>query len=399
MSFALQNIGGGQCYLAAKAEYLERNGWDVFVFSEGNSNVSTGCPIHYLDKFLPYKVLELNYQVYELSSFVVDRGIKKMLKMLGGGPKDEDIIIESHTDKSALWGEIIAQKLNARHFFITLYEHFRWPRHNFESKIDFYMFKMDRGELLCNATAANRLFEGYREYQEEDVEPVLIDEAPVQDVDSPIVDTIPKYDYNICYIGRTQKMYVPHIIRGVGEFAARHKDKKVQFVIVGEAECQRLLINKVKKDATNLKVNEIGCLHPLPKSLYSKIDVVIAGSGSARCSVEEGALTIVADIESDKALGLLGFDTNNSIYLAEDSYVSTYADALERALVEKVYKNMKFKYPHKVGVEECTQQNFYLMSKAAKEKRYYDEKKIREGKFNFHVNISYWLAILKSKIK
>lgn len=399
MTFSLQNIGGGQCYLAAKAKYLESIGWRVVVFSDGNIRVKTSCPINYLNKFLPYKVMELNYQVYDLSKYLVDRGLNKMQKMLNDISTNDEIIIESHTDKSALWGEILAQRLGARHFYMAMYEHYRWPEHNFEKKIDFYMFKMDRGELLCSHRTVNRLFEGFREYKEEDIERVVIDEAPVQDVDNPKVDTILKYDYNICYIGRTQKLYVPHIIRGVGEFALKHKDKQVQLIIVGEADFLREIINEVKSSVSNIIINEIGSLHPIPRSLYRKIDVVVAGSGSARCSVEENALTIIADTESDKALGILGYDTNDSIFRTIDSVVTSYSDALERVLIKKVYKDMTFKYPPKMGVEECTKQNFYLMSKASKEKKYYDEKKLREGKFNLQANKDYWLTLLKSKIR
>lgn len=399
LTFSLQNIGGGQCYLAAKAKYLESIGWRVVVFSDGNIRVKTSCPISYLNKFLPYKVMELNYQVYDLSKFLVNRGLNKMHKMLKDVSTNEEIIIETHTDKAALWGEMLAQKLDARHFYIAMYEHYRWPNHNFEKKIDFYMFKMDRGELLCSYRTANRLFEGFREYKEEDIERVIIDEAPVQDVDNPKVESIQKYDYNICYIGRTQKLYVPHIIRGIGEFASKHKDKKVQLLIVGEAEYLRELIDEVKSNVSNIIINEIGSLHPIPRSLYRKIDVVVAGSGSARCSVEEHALTIIADTESDKALGILGYDTNDSVFKTTDSVVTSYSDALERVLIKKVYKDMTFKYPSKMGVEECTKQNFYLMSKASKEKKYYDEKKLIEGEFNLQANKDYWLTLLKSIIR
>lgn len=395
LTFPIQHVGGGQCYVASKAKYLESQGWNVIVMSSGSLRNKIKCPIDYLNKFLDYKFVEFNYQVYSLSHLIVDRGLNRILKMMGKYDESEEIIIESHTDVTALWGELLAERMGARHFYIAMYEHYRWPERNFQNKMDFYQFKMDRNEILCCSRTINRLFEGYREYKEEDIEPFIIDEAPVQDVACEKVDSIKMSDYNICYIGRTHKLYVPHIINGVGEFSGNHRDKQIQLVIVGDADKQRDVIEEQKKQHPNLKVTEIGSLHPLPRSLYSKIDVVIAGSGSARCSVDEGALTIIADIESDKSLGILGYDTNDSIYRAKDSVVTTYADALERVLIEQVYKKMSFKYPKKKSVAETTSQNFSIMNKASKEKEYFEEKEIRQGKKSLRANINYIRAILK----
>lgn len=386
LTFSLADVGGGQCYLAAKARYLETQGWKTIIIS-ATDRKKRNCPIDYLNKYLPYSVQELRYQIYELHPFLVKRGIDKILKNIGRINSNDDIIIESHTDRAVLWGEIVAKRLRARHIFIAMYEKYRMPNQNFTNKIEFYKFKMNRGELLCSSLTANRLFDGYQTYKKEDIEEVIIDEAPVQDVNNIKVDALHRYDYNICYIGRTQKSYVPHIIKGVGEFSGKHRDKQIQFVIVGQSELQRELIDTVKNNNKNLIVTEVGSLHPLPKTLYSKIDVVIAGSGSARCSAEEGAVTIIADTESDKSLGLLGYDTNESVYKTKDSVIISYSEALERVLIRKEHKTMPFIYPPPMGVAKCTAQNFKLISKAKKNLEYYDEKKIREGKLSPKANM------------
>lgn len=394
LTFSLTDVGGGQCYLAAKAKYLETCGWKTIILSATN-NKRKKCPIDYLNQFLPFSIQELRHQVYDLHPLLVDYGLKKMIRLIGKTNSDDDIIIETHTDIAALWGELLAKRLKARHMYFALYEHYRNPQQNFLKKIDFYKFKMDRGELMCSYRTANRLFDGFRTYSEKEVERALTDEAPIQSVINPQVESLKRYDYNICYIGRTQKSYVPHIIRGIGEFSANHHDKQVQFVIVGQSELQRALIDKVIEENENLIITEVGSLHPLPRALYSKIDVVIAGSGSARCSVEEGAVVIIADTESDKSLGLLGYDTNDSIFRAKDSVIASYCEALERVLVRQEHKSMTYKYPPKMGVAECTAQNFELISKADKKLVYYDEDKIREGKLNLKAN----LLLIKSKMR
>lgn len=387
MTFGLSGVGGGQCYVASKARYLESAGWHVEVFSEGDANNIKSCPIDYLNKFIPNMMPELGMALFRLPRWLVNRTLMQIKKRIGAISPQDTVFIESHDDITAFWGELLAKKIKARHFVYLLNEHFRGNNKYYEEKIDFFLFKFHRGEILGSAMSFNRLFDGYLKVSSNDVEALLINEDPVQDVQSAIVDNLTMYDYNICYIGRLVKPYVPNIISGVGEFAAKHADQIVHFVIVGDASTQRLLIENEKAKNNNLVITELGSLHPLPKSLFSHVDVVIAGSGSARCSVEEGALTIVADPESKQALGILGYDTNNSLYKDEDSVMTSFTDALERTLIDKVWQNIPFRYPSRVGVKECTDQNFKLMDKADKIKCYYDSRYICRGRKDYALSL------------
>ena len=394
ITYSILGVGGGQCYVAGKAKYLEQEGWHVVVISDGPQKGNRKCPIDYLDKFIPCLMPEVGIIPTTLTRLAVKLTLRKFQKLLGKISSGDEVIIESHDDRTALWGELLANRLNGRHFFYTLNERYRGENKYYEDRIDFYLFKYQRNEILSSAKTINRLFEGYLEVQENEIEALLIDEDPVQDVQNSIVDSIEKCDYNICYIGRAVKPYVPNIIEGVGEFASKHKEKNLQFVIVGDASSQKERLEAINSANDNLTITELGPLHPLPKSLFSKIDVVIAGSGSARCSVEEGTLTIVADPESKQALGLLGYDTNNSVYRDEDSIVTTFGQALNRALIDKVHLRMPFKYPAKMGVAECTMQNFRLMNKGDRNKVYYDEPKLLEGKKDYRLSLSLLLHSL-----
>lgn len=380
LTFAIQRIGGGQCYVASKAKYLEELGWTVFVFSGGSPKSKTICPIPYLDKYRPNMLLALDYPLHKLPRCVVDKSLKSLMRMIGDVSHGEEIVIESHHDTLALWGELLAKKIHARHVFFALTEHYRKKGLCYEEKIDFFMKKFDRGEILCNYTTANRLFEGYRTFKESDIEAALLDEEPVQDVSCPLVESLKQLDYNICYIGRADKPYVPNILAGVRAFAERHSGNAIQLVLVGDMKSVRELLINISTNSTNLSIIQLGPLHPLPSSLFRIVDVVIAGSGSARCSVEHGALTILADPESKMSMGLLGYDTNDSVFNSKGVENVAFDRALEKALIEKDYLNKPFNYPAKVGVEACTQQNFMLISKADKTLSYYDERKLRQGK-------------------
>jgi hypothetical protein len=325
----------------------------------------------------------------------VKNTIRKLREKVGICSGDDEIIIESHDSIGALWGELFAKELSAKHFFAALNEQFRSPRSYYEEAVDFYQFKFKRGELLSSYSAAQRLFDGYKKVCEDDVREIIIDEDPIQDYYNVDVESIKRKEWNICYIGRGEKPYVLNTLLGIGEFCKKYPERDIQFVNVGSA-CQvnPKIINKIKQENANLKIVDLGNQTPLPRSLYSKIDVVLAGSGSARCSVEEGALTLVLDTDSCMCNGLLGYETFDSIYKSDVCVESSVSEALERVFVYKVQENLTYNYPPKKGVEFCTQQNFEVMSLASEKKEYYDVTRIYQG-FDVILCARYVCSLLK----
>lgn len=379
----MKRVGGVQCYVAAKANYLENNGWQVYVFSPGLHSSKYPCPISYMNKFQKGGLVSwLGAPPFIFPKFMVSNTINKIARIIGKVNANDEIIIESHADVYSQWAEILAAKVQGKHFFYTLNEKYRGDR-CYEKKMDFYLFKFQRKEILGVLSTFNRLFEGYLVVNQTDIAgDMWIDESPVQDVYCECVEKINKKDYNICYIGRGTKSYVPNILLDVSKFSLLHRDKQIQLLTVGDMDSQRNLIKKIKLENPNLNIVELGFLHPIPKSIYSKVDVVIAGAGCARHSCEEGAMTIVADTETCKSNGLLGYDTMDAVYQDKDSVVTDFTEALERVFVRGVYKEMECKYPPKSSFEKSTLHNFALHEKSAKEKEYYDVEKLLEGAIN-----------------
>ena len=389
ITLPITHAGGVQCYVSAKANFLESQGWSVSVFSSAVSRSIKRCINPMLDNYLEGCIVSLFPPPSYYPVYLINRLLSKMYKIAGSKEDFEEIIVESHDSATALWGELLAEKYKARHYNFLLNEHFRGEGKYYEANMDFFLFKFQRKELLGNLTTFNRLFHGYRAVEKFDYPGELkTDEAPIQDVPSPIVDGIVKKDWNICYIGRGTKPYVENIILQVGDFAGLYSDKKIQFVLVGDMECMRDTINKVKGEHDNLTIIELGFLHPLPLKLYDKIDVVIAGSGSARHSAEIGAITIVADTETKQSDGILGYETLNSIYKSSDSVCTTFTDALKRVLVDKIYLNMENKYPKRKGIEWSVQQQFNLFSQSDRQREYYSHEKLMGGRVR-------WLSIFR----
>ena len=381
--FLTENIkgaGGVQCYVAAKAKYLEEEGWKVTVLSS-TTPTHNRCVINSLDKYRGDAIFEIGLSPFQYPKWYQRRIINKILKVVGPVILEDRVIIESHNAATSQWGEIVASRFYARHYIYCMNEHYRGKGKHYEEKMNFYLFKYKRNEIIASRKAAERLFEGYCNVEEHNFpEQPIIDEAPIQDVEYPIVDSLQKMDWNICYLGRGNKPYVENIIKGIARFAGMHQDKRIQFVGVGDIEIHKMLIKKALDEHPNLKITEMGLLFPLPRKLYDKIDVFIAGAGSARHSAEEGALVIVADTETKLANGLLGYETLNATYKGDDSNVTTFEEALERVLVKRIQDKLTKRYPKRVDFKERMKQNFELFAKSERQKEYYPEDKIMEGK-------------------
>ena len=378
--------GGVQCYIAAKTRYLEENGWHVVVIGDNNPNTPQLCMLPYLNKFIPNGNLYTYEHPDKLPYWLVNRVTRKMCETVGHVAAGEEVLIESWNSSTAMWGELLAKRLHGRHLFWTANEYYRTPGNQYEPQMDFYLFKMRRGEILTSIDCVNRLFAGYKQYAKGDFIEFYMTEDPIQDVHFDKVDNLEKKDWNICYIGRSNKPYVPNIIKGVVDFANRHQDLQVQLILVGDASSQNELLNAIKCE--NLIITKLGNLFPIPR----KVDVVIAGSGSARHSVDEGALVVSTDVDTCRSHGILGYDTLDSISAqnpnADDLLDLSFEDALERALITKEWLNKPFVWKKMPGIKECIKRQKDIISKATSDLEYYNERKLLSGKTD-------WLLTLK----
>lgn len=390
VTVSIYKMGGMQTYTAAKAEYLRHAGWEVrVVYADIKRKLSQFKELNnYRDGSFP----ELSIQPAKLPEGVVNDKVKSVIRLVGDYKTYDTIILESHNDRTSQWGELIAQQIGAKHIIILLNEFYREPKQCYADKIDFYFFKFKRKEILSNFITLQRLFDGFLEIKENDVNLFKMNESPVQDIDNPKVEAIGKLDFNICYIGRPTKTYVSNVLLGVKEFSVKHKDKKIQFILVCDSNLIRESIEHIFAGIGNLSINEMGELVPIPKALYKKVDVVIAGSGCARCSADAGALTIVAETESCEATGVLGIDTQESVYWDGKSHRMSFKEALEKVLIEEAYAGKTIDYSD-LSVAECIKDNFKAIDRTDQVKVYYDRNKLLEGekKIYLKLKIKYFL--------
>lgn len=365
-------VGGMQMYVAGKTEYLRRQGWSVAMFFYGENHGT--CAYHILNDYVGGGLFELSRQPYEWTRRIRVNTINEMESVIKGVATDsEEIIIESQTDITALWGELLAERLNAKHVCLICNEKFRGHNKHYEENLDFFDFKHNRRELAgIHKESLRRMFAGYKEVDEKECFSFsAANNDPIQDIENDKIDTLEKKDWNICYIGRAKKGYVPGIIDDISKFAKKHQEKRIQVIFVGDQSEHLVIINNKLLGQKNVTVSLLGDLVPIPRGLFRKIDVVIAGSGCAYCSAKERVPTIVADADNYLANGVLGYTTFDGIYREKNNRQMHFDEMLEEVLVKHITTKLPYKMDEKPNSDYYYHQQMDFVFRSEQTKCYY----------------------------
>ena len=371
-------IGGIQTYLAGKAKFLESAGWTVDMFFSGRSN-SGGCAFKSLERYTAGWFPEISIPPGNWPAFIRNSVLRDMQRQLG--VIDGEIIIESEDSAHALWGELLAKTVSGKHISFINGEHLFGKRMFYAEYLDFFDFKHRRREFAGGSNSMSVLFAGYKPVlPEENYVFIPASEGPVQDVENEKVTAISKIGWNICYIGRIEKGYVPNILKGVHDFAQAHFEETVQMIFVGDVKKRLAQIQNMFSDISNINLVFLGDCVPIPRALYSKVDVVIGGSDCAIRSAQEGALTIIADAGNFMANGVLGIDTYDAHSHEVGGVVQMdFKTALEKVLVKKEYANKQIgELPRSKPCEFYYREHFNLIENSEKKPEYYDVIKNRK---------------------
>lgn len=365
-------IGGVQNYVKSKIKYLLADGWKIYALHwTTEKEFMSDCFIRELEPYTDDVICFLCYpegifddKLYKITLF-------EMLTAIEYDADEEcEYVIESHADLQAIWGEILARAIKAKHICFTCNEGFRGSDKRYEDFIDFFDFKYGRGELAgISENSMKMLFEGYKDIDASDRYVLkAATEEPVQDIHSESVNRMERLDWNIAYIGRCEKEYVPLIIEDIFHFAVKYPERKIQFIIVGILhEREKKLLEKLNL-VKNLKVTYFGFLSPIPRDLFKKLDASIAGAGCAMISSMEGVPTILADAKTYKAAGILGYTVQNTLY-GEREY--SYAELLENVLVTKDYLQFDEVKCDFYDAKRAYDDFFVFIERSSKKKEYY----------------------------
>lgn len=344
-------ISGGPIYQRNKALFMRQQGWNVYYISCCHGKVY----INGLDEFIigvftfiakPAYLFPKKYQ-HKLIDYV-SKSIPKL---------SDEIFIETGTDYTAYWGELLAEHLKGRHVVTLLDEYNDKVNRKVAS---FYQFKYDRKELACISDEVMVHIFG----------DLIPDSSVVQysvpcyctnslaDTEPSWIADIPTADLVIGYIGRLDKRAVLVIIEGVKKFAKENPNMQIVFLCIGgsDAKLDSDNILNLFSASKNVKVYITGLLFPIPIACVRKCDLIFSTAGS--CSV--GAKAAVPTVRIHQI--------NNAVQGFVQKIGSVAYYQYQNAHTVYDYINLFFQGVYSPKLEEYDLSNEWIMAKKCFEK-------------------------------
>lgn len=376
LTYTLGGIGGGQIYCRNKTIFLNKNNYNPIIFA---SKLKADIVIDELKKYAGNTINELLYPPYFFSAKRQEKVIAKIIGKLETNNDFKDLIIECNTINTALWGELLAKKLNCKNFIYLISEIYSKK----QNKLPFLDFKHQRKELAAiNKKALPLLFEGFKTLEEEKKYFLNACVSNVaEDADSDIINNIKPMDINIACISRLEKPQIKIMVDEVVRFANKFEDKKIQFILIGSylgGDAPDEMTDKLKS-AKNIFPVYIKSLYPIPRSLFDKAEVFLAVSGSAKVCQNEGALTVIVDKITGKP-GILGYDTDSTLY-SDNGIFNSVSEVLEYLYIKNNLKFVKSKLSVSTGADFMVEYNNHLdfINSSEKSKIYYNVQLPKNG--------------------
>ena len=335
LTYQMAGFTGAPSYVNNKVKWLKEHDVDTVVFDNyGGLFINKEIVLEYL---LPYKnnrMLELFFPPSYFTKRQRTRIIERLLMTVGDA---EDCVVESNSPRLALWGELLAERLGAKHLILNVGE--QLSIHNNE-EFGFLDFKLNRHELFTiKPQTIINMFKGYRTISDDEAQNAFFAASmgvKAEDVPMPELDDLPEAKYIILSFGR-YKPYFDNMVKGVVEFSEKHSEDSVNFLIMGDVALPPQT-EKMLESAPNLFVKFIPSKRPVPKAVFDYSDVVIATAGCANLSYKTGAKTISMDVNTCLPLGVMGYTTIDSVYSSNKEQPHyDVCNLLEDVLVHRLF--------------------------------------------------------------
>lgn len=325
----IEDITGAPRYVNNKCRYLKKHGWEVLVF--WSYNVSHAK----LEHLIPFD--NRDYIFHELQYYpcwFTKRQQVTIIEKIANrvGPADQ-YVVESNKIQLGAWGELLAQKLHAKHINFVTTEGVKLRN---KDSFDFCYSKLQRKEFFnINIASVKRLFSGFIELEHpEDNYWSAMQNVECEEYPFPSFDNMSKSDYTIVSFGRS-KGYFPYMLDELDCFVTNHPDKKFNIFFLGDLKETESINSKLSKNNVDLVLYP-AAVTVVPRQIFTKSDVVVATAGCAYLAYENGGKVISMDISNHTPLGLLGYTTwdCNARSVRNKSELSL-SEWLEALLIEK----------------------------------------------------------------
>lgn len=385
------NIGGEEIYNRNKYVYLKKN-YDTALVSTSSGRV-------YINDLKPLSdnyINELVNEPFYYSSKQRSKILNKLIKKCDLKESYEEIIIECHTVKLSLWGELLAKEIGGRSFCLLTED--RFPVLS-SSTSEFFKYKLNRHELAgINKASLQLLFSNT--YKVSDQQRYFLPFCCTNSIE-PLKSnlSVNKSDYDIVLgtITRLEKVCVPFILDNVLEFAKQNKDKKILFLYFGGSYDQKLEKQVIQKMSVydNLTFILTGILFPIPQVDVESVDLFINVAGAATATMRYGSPTLTFELETGKPLGIYGVTTTSCQYKkAEDKECpwKTINDALSSILIKKDLSitEIRSKLEKQIVTVDFSKHDLFIDEGCSFSKNYFDFSDYKVSKFwKFFISLIY----------
>ncbi len=327
------NIGGGQLYTRNKTDYLKRNGWKVSVYTGRD-----GALI--LEEMRAYKgnfIKELDC----LPFFIPKKRREEIITLISRNTQQADsIVIESHKMAMSVWGEMIAERIGARHVIFDLDEEFpefqKW-------QYEFLDFKHKRKELAgIKNVSLSRMFGSYKKVEQAEAYCLnFVDFNTFSPKNNVAMNDYEKGDIGFGSISRLNKPYIIPMFENIAVLAGRHPELAFSVAFIGCGDEDNILqaVRKIADKKDNLKLFAYGFLSPVPSKIL-EADCFINTAGSAHMTACAGKLTVGVDTSTCKPIGLLGIDVAEALFQPEGKCMPDLCEYLEDMLFRKDFQKL-----------------------------------------------------------
>ena len=329
----ISSVGGAQIYLRNKINFLKYREYKPLIMHASKKNIV----IEELKEFKDNCFEFINYEPVLFSKNKINEYLDCLAEKVD---MSCEIVIESHTISNALWGELLAEKLNCKHFVYLLNENF--PALT-EDEYRFFEFKHKRRELVgISVNTIPMLMRGHRSVEADEAYrlPATCSNS-VEDIEAEWLDNLKIGEYTIASIGRLDKLYQIKMAEAIVRFALNYPEKLISVILIGGADklVYEKKLRKIYRRAKNINLHITGFMYPVSKKVFQKIDVFVGTAGGAKAVYLENSVAITTDVTDGYGIGVLGYTTVNCSYRDKNEEKKDICELLDDVLIKKLYAN------------------------------------------------------------
>lgn len=313
-------VGGGQRYVAAKSKWLQERSWNVIIIGQDQGEI--------LLDYGNALIINLN-RISCTPAYLTAKQRRRICDLVIAGIQTDEVVIESHSNMLALWGELLAEKLNARHLVYLLEEN---PTITCKAESSFFVeLAVQKRVAGISADMLKEMYEGTPLAKDDFRQLVL------RAYNSSFISDVPwkqnvRSEFTIGSIGRLEKSYMEKMANSIVDFCKENPSIDISLVMVGDSPFrnQKDNLKQILKEAENLKVIWLGYLEPVPIQLCTQFDVTIGKAGVAKDMAAMGFRVIVYAWDRDICLGVVGEDLSDPLIVGDNGEGMNLADLLKR---------------------------------------------------------------------